>query len=365
MGDDGGGQQYQTQSSSSNSTSMATPLPGVQPRLDALLENLWAAYGSGQEPSLYSGAMTAPMSSTTRDALSALDARGAAGSPVVGAAGNALISMLDPSSLDLGNNPYFGKAVQAYLNPLTENLNQSVIPNLRAQFEGAGRTGSGADFNTTMRAVTDFDRTTADATSKMAFDQLNANLNRQIQAAGLAPTIAAEDYTDIMARLKAGMAQEGYDQQAIDEAVMRHDYDQTGRADWLARLSQMIQSMYPGGMTTGSSNSSGSSYGVTPSTGSGASGWIGTGLAGLGTLAKFMPFLPGISDARAKDIFGRVGETNEGLPLYLYTYKGDSDPRIGPVAQEVAEFHPEAVSRHPSGYLQIDYARATPVGGLM
>lgn len=358
----GGGPTYQTQSS--NSYSSTRPPGEIAGKLANNLDNFWWWYqnGGSQAPEFFPGQTYAPMSGATQGAFDALEARGTAGSPVVGAAGQALIRQLSPESLDLGSNPYFGKAVQAYLDPMTRNLNESVIPNLRAQFEGAGRTGSGADFNTTMRAVDDFTRTTSNATSTMANQAFQQMLDRQISAAGLAPTIAAQDYADIEARLRAGLGRESYDQKAIDEAMARHDYASTAQPQWYAQMGQILQSLFPGGQTTGSGTSSGTAFGS--SSGGGAGSYIGTGLAALGTAAKFLPFL-GVSDARAKDILGRVGETDEGLPLYLYTYKGDNDPRIGPVAQEVAEIHPEAVARHPSGYLAVDYGQLMPVGGMM
>lgn len=63
------------------------------------------------------------------------------------------------------------------------------------------------------------------------------------------------------------------------------------------------------------------------------------------------------SDERLKEDIERIGETDEGTPLYRYRYKGDPTPQIGVMAQEVAEDQPEAVASHPSGYLMVDYER--------
>ena len=60
-----------------------------------------------------------------------------------------------------------------------------------------------------------------------------------------------------------------------------------------------------------------------------------------------------------------TGEYDDGIPLYLYTYKGEREPRVGPMAQEVAKVKPDAVHRHESGYLMVDYSKAMPAGGLL
>lgn len=78
------------------------------------------------------------------------------------------------------------------------------------------------------------------------------------------------------------------------------------------------------------------------------------GLFGL-LSAPFQMFK--FSDQRLKEDVERIGETDEGTPLYRYHYKGDPTPQIGVMAQEVAEEQPEAVARHPSGYLMVDYER--------
>lgn len=78
------------------------------------------------------------------------------------------------------------------------------------------------------------------------------------------------------------------------------------------------------------------------------------GLAGQG-LSMGMKF----SDARLKEDIHRIGEADNGLPIYSYRYKGSDTPEIGFMAQDVARERPEAVARTPSGYLAVDYDRAS------
>jgi hypothetical protein len=76
------------------------------------------------------------------------------------------------------------------------------------------------------------------------------------------------------------------------------------------------------------------------------------GLFGLAGAAA--PFA--LSDARAKENIERVGQTDDGLPLYRYNYKGESETRFGPMAQEVDQMQPEASGPSMFGLRTVNYA---------
>lgn len=48
-------------------------------------------------------------------------------------------------------------------------------------------------------------------------------------------------------------------------------------------------------------------------------------------------------DIRFKENIKRVGQADNGLPLYMFNYKGDSTPHINVMAQDVEKVKPEAV----------------------
>lgn len=76
------------------------------------------------------------------------------------------------------------------------------------------------------------------------------------------------------------------------------------------------------------------------------------GLFGLGSaLVGALPF----SDRRLKDNIKRVGETQDGAPIYTYSYKDDPNGIIhmGVMAQDV----PEARVMDPSGFYRVDYSK--------
>ena len=65
-----------------------------------------------------------------------------------------------------------------------------------------------------------------------------------------------------------------------------------------------------------------------------------------------------ISDRSAKTDIRKVGRTNDGQPVYAFKYKGGGPMHLGLMADEVERRIPQAVTRHPSGFKQVDYERA-------
>ena len=69
-------------------------------------------------------------------------------------------------------------------------------------------------------------------------------------------------------------------------------------------------------------------------------------------------FASAFSDKQLKENIVQVGRLYNGLPVYLFTYKGDNEPRLGLMAQDVLSVNPEAVSIDNSGYFKVNYALA-------
>jgi len=86
--------------------------------------------------------------------------------------------------------------------------------------------------------------------------------------------------------------------------------------------------------------------GAANSRASGASNVLGAAL-GIGKLYA-------LSDIRAKTDIEPFGKSTEGINIYKYRYKGDPEPRVGVMAQEVEATHPEAVVTI-SGLRHVDY----------
>lgn len=65
-----------------------------------------------------------------------------------------------------------------------------------------------------------------------------------------------------------------------------------------------------------------------------------------------------LSDERAKEDKEKIGETDDGLGIFSFRYKGSPKTEIGLMAQDVAKKKPGAVRRTPEGLMAVDYREA-------
>ena len=63
----------------------------------------------------------------------------------------------------------------------------------------------------------------------------------------------------------------------------------------------------------------------------------------------------GMSDIRAKHAITLLGQLDNGLGFYRFSYLGSDKAYVGVMAQEVEAVQPEAVVHHSDGYLRVDY----------
>lgn len=83
---------------------------------------------------------------------------------------------------------------------------------------------------------------------------------------------------------------------------------------------------------------------------SGAMGLLGTGLQAASMF--------GFSDRRLKKNIRKVGTMHKGrVNVYEFEYLGSDKREIGVMAQEIKKTYPEAVKRHESGYLMVNYSK--------
>jgi hypothetical protein len=78
---------------------------------------------------------------------------------------------------------------------------------------------------------------------------------------------------------------------------------------------------------------------------------MGSMLGGLGGLFT-------LSDERAKTDTDKIGETDDGMGIYSYRYKGQPQKQIGLMAQEVQRKKPQAVRKGVDGLLRVNYEKA-------
>ena len=80
---------------------------------------------------------------------------------------------------------------------------------------------------------------------------------------------------------------------------------------------------------------------------------------GTGALSGSTTSTSQASDERLKENIKKIGETNDGQPIYKYNFKGSPTTQIGLLAQNVEKKHPDAVGKAPEGYKTVDYDKAT------
>ena len=208
------------------------PWAGLQPFLAGTqgypgLFNEAANQFSGPAPRYYDNSTIAGLAPETNLAWNAATARGLAGSPVVQNAQN------------YTNNVLNGQYSNAFLNGpggdnLFANIQSRVRPAIDARFSAAGRYGSGLYADESTRALTE-------AYAPVAYQGYLAERGMQQQAAQMAPTLAAQDYTDIGALEAVGQARQGYAQQLTDADIARFDYNQNIPNQQLQRYAGLLQ----------------------------------------------------------------------------------------------------------------------------
>lgn len=78
---------------------------------------------------------------------------------------------------------------------------------------------------------------------------------------------------------------------------------------------------------------------------------IGGLLGGIGGLFS-------LSDEQAKDDMEKIAETEDGIGIFKFRYKGDPKVQIGLKAQEVAKKKPKAVAKGADGLMRVNYGEA-------
>jgi hypothetical protein len=84
----------------------------------------------------------------------------------------------------------------------------------------------------------------------------------------------------------------------------------------------------------------------------------GQGQAATGSLIGGLGGLFALSDPKAKTDKDKIGETEDGMGIYSYRYKGSPETKIGLMADEVKRRKPKAVRTGADGLMRVDYKKA-------
>jgi hypothetical protein len=203
----GGGPSVPT--GSTTTTSDTAPWIGQQPYLTYGFQQAQNLYNQGG-PQYFPGQTLASVAPQTTQAIADQTQRATDGSPLVSAAQNAVTGLENGQFLSAGN-PYFQQMFQ--------NVSDAVTPAVAGSFEGNGRYGSGAFANALSSSL-------AQQAGSLAYQNYNQGLTNLLQGARLAPQLANQDYVDIGQLANAGSTQQSLQQQQINDAIQRYNYNQ-------------------------------------------------------------------------------------------------------------------------------------------
>jgi len=203
------------QKSSSNKVDPWAPaLPSVERGLSAAND----IFTQRQNQQFFPGQTYANFSPETEQALSGTAARAQNGSPLVQGAQGMINNTLSGDYLSAGN-PYFSQ--------MSDRITSQVLPSITAQWARAGR-GTGND-----QVVEAASRGLGDSIGQLAYQNYGQERSNQMQAAGMAPGLANQDYVDLERLAGVGAQREAQSQRGIDEQMARYAYEQNKGANAL------------------------------------------------------------------------------------------------------------------------------------
>lgn len=231
------------------STNQAEPWAAQKPYLKNIMgqaEQLYMQPG----PNYYPGQTTVPFSPETEQSLAMQGARAQQGSPVNRAAKAESLKTLGGDYLAQGN-PHLDALYNKAARPMTDAFTNAVAPSIASRALKAGRYGTNNYMGNQYGGAADIlARNLGDLSASVYAPSYEAERGRMQNAAGMAPTLANQDYTDIARLAEVGGAREELGQRQIDENMNRWNYEQQLPANKLAQYLQFIRGDYGGTRTT-------------------------------------------------------------------------------------------------------------------
>lgn len=223
-----------------------------------------------------------------------------------------------------GTNPYLDAMVGRAQGNLVDNYNNVIRPQQDALMARSGSFGNSGVDSTVNQQQKQLLGQLGDISTQMYGGQYNADQNRRFEAA-------------------QGLMGYGGLQQMAAQNPLDFQYQQFQDAQ-----NQPYKNLAAMGAPFGANMGSSS----TTSQSKGAMGNLQS-LLGLGLLGGVL-----FSDKRLKTDIKKVGETDDGVNVYTYKYKGDDTTQMGVLAQEVKKKNPGAVKKI-EGLLAVDYSKVS------
>lgn len=200
-------------------------------------------------------------------------------------------SIWDPAS-----NPNLRGAIDASVRPIYENLTEKALPAIRGEAVTTGNFGSSRQGIAEGIATREASRAAGDAASKLAQNQYETNVNAQLKAMGLLPTVQAAQTTPGVTTSGVGDVRQAMSQALLNQDVNAFNFDQLAPFLQSKEIMALLTGL-PGGTTVSTANTPQPNK-LTSALGGAAAGaslgsaifpGVGTGIgAGAGALLPFL-----------------------------------------------------------------------------
>ncbi len=220
--------------STQTSTSTTSTPEWMQKYQNGLVDTAW---NQAQQPyTPYGGDYAAGMNGYQQQGIDALANRAASGSATMGAANNTLQGVMNnPGSSAVANpyaninNPYLDQSIANAQGDLVKSWNNVQLPAWQKAMAGGGSFGNTGVEQATQSAQDDLQKNLGRVATDARMGAYNtaaglqdSQASRVMQALGMAPTMANQDYTDINNLISAGTQLQGQNQAQIDAAKQQY-----------------------------------------------------------------------------------------------------------------------------------------------
>jgi hypothetical protein len=196
-------------------TTSSTQMPAfVQPYAQGYLQRAQTVADSPYQQ--YPGQRVADLKPYQPEAAGGMYARGMQGNPTMAAGNTNLQQTLGGQYLQ--GNPYLQSQIDQAQGDAVRSWNTMAKPQWDTAMQRSGSFGNSGLAQMEQQAASDTQRNIGQIGSNMRFQNYDAERSRQMQAAGMAPTYANQDYTDLNAMLTAGQGLQQQQQKYLDNA---------------------------------------------------------------------------------------------------------------------------------------------------
>lgn len=147
------------------------------------------------------------------------------------------------------SNPNLQRAIDATTRPLYQNLTQTVLPQIRSDAVNTGNFGSSRQGIAEGLATQATQQAAADAAGKVAQNEYDTNVNAQLKAEALAPTVQQALTAAGTVQSGVGDVQRAQEQAQLNQKIANFNYDQYAPFLQSQDIISLLQGL-PGGSTT-------------------------------------------------------------------------------------------------------------------